>query len=309
MKLRQERLGQDHPETASSYITKAGIQNELGQYWEALISGNYALNIMKKINLNQEHEYIEEANCIMGSVLFALHKPDQAVPYVQEALRSNEKRYNKEDNPTAYGYRIAIWKFERKYVEALDACTKVLKIHLKEKNFRYAADNCMGMASIFEMLKYVSKAKILGVIAEKIRKKEKHFYLREWGETDNKTAGITVAIAPDLYWISQHVGKEYSKVKKKIEKICGKYKDKSDQKIAKMLCFEAICIGVANSNNTHRFLGCLKKFCQENLDLVIEIAERHPEYFVEEKIIGECIKNFPTKFKSLEILLQKQKLP
>lgn len=309
LKLRQERLGQDHPETASSYITKAGIQNELGQYWEALISGNYALNIMKKINLNQEHEYIEEANCIMGSVLFALHKPDQAVPYVQEALRSNEKRYNKEDNPTAYGYRIAIWKFERKYVEALDACTKVLKIHLKEKNFRYAADNCMGMASIFEMLKYVSKAKILGVIAEKIRKKEKHFYLREWGETDNKTAGITVAIAPDLYWISQHVGKEYSKVKKKIEKICGKYKDKSDQKIAKMLCFEAICIGVANSNNTHRFLGCLKKFCQENLDLVIEIAERHPEYFVEEKIIGECIKNFPTKFKSLEILLQKQKLP
>lgn len=59
-------------------------------------------------------------------------------------------------------------------------------------------------------------------------------------------------------------------------------------KIAKMLCFEAICYGIAYQDLGERNYKCLDEFIKENVDIAENIIKTHPEYFVEESIIKYC---------------------
>ena len=59
--------------------------------------------------------------------------------------------------------------------------------------------------------------------------------------------------------------------------------------IAQMLCFEAICLGVMQSQN--RDLTCAKKFAEAYPSLIKKIADNHPEYFVDGNILRACIAN------------------
>lgn len=57
--------------------------------------------------------------------------------------------------------------------------------------------------------------------------------------------------------------------------------------IAKMLCFEAICLGAINSKN----YTCVKEFAKAYPLLIQNIVEQHSEYFVDGSIVRMCITN------------------
>ncbi|WP_233418939.1 hypothetical protein [Rickettsia tamurae] len=57
--------------------------------------------------------------------------------------------------------------------------------------------------------------------------------------------------------------------------------------IAKMLCFEAICLGAINSPSKN-FL-CVKEFVRAYPELTNKITNEHPEYFIDGSILRLCV--------------------
>mgnify|MGYP000193241039 CR=1 FL=1 len=342
LQIRKKKLGEDHPDTASSYAIIAEILYKLKRPSEALIYCEKTVSITEK-KLNNEHPKIARTyhimaeilgNCkealgfcikalesskklgeegrtaaiynTMGVIFMNLNEDSQALEVFKKAKEIAEEQLERNYSNIATSYQNigSVLKKMHRYGEALSHQIKAFNIFLK-MGLQVNLENesftiCLGnISKTFDTIQYESKAKAL----DRAINDKKHFYLRDWGEMDTKLANITIAIAPTLNWISKNVLKD-NKVKNKIKNICTKYNDKNDQEIVKMLCFEAICLGVADGNlKTKKPLDCLKQFCKENLDLVIKIAKIHPEYFVDKEIINKCVHNFPEELKSLEILL------
>ncbi|MCC8407169.1 MAG: hypothetical protein LN560_06275 [Rickettsia endosymbiont of Sceptobius lativentris] len=57
--------------------------------------------------------------------------------------------------------------------------------------------------------------------------------------------------------------------------------------IAKMLCFEAICLGAINSLSKN--FTCVKEFAASYPALINKIATEHPEYFIDGSILRVCV--------------------
>ncbi|WCR56516.1 hypothetical protein [Rickettsia asembonensis] len=57
--------------------------------------------------------------------------------------------------------------------------------------------------------------------------------------------------------------------------------------IAKMLCFEAICLGAINSLSKN--FACVKEFARAYPELTNKITNEHPEYFIDGSILQACI--------------------
>lgn len=57
--------------------------------------------------------------------------------------------------------------------------------------------------------------------------------------------------------------------------------------IAKMLCFEAICLGAINSPSKN--FTCVKEFAASYPELTNKITNEHPEYFIDGSILRACI--------------------
>lgn len=57
--------------------------------------------------------------------------------------------------------------------------------------------------------------------------------------------------------------------------------------IAKMLCFEAICLGAINSPSKN--FACVKEFAKAYPALINKIATEHPEYFIDGSILRICV--------------------
>ena len=57
--------------------------------------------------------------------------------------------------------------------------------------------------------------------------------------------------------------------------------------IAKMLCFEAICLGAINSPSKN--FTCVKEFAASYPELTNKITNEHPEYFIDGSILRTCI--------------------
>ncbi len=68
--------------------------------------------------------------------------------------------------------------------------------------------------------------------------------------------------------------------------------DSNQIKMAKMLCFESINLGIMKSEE--KPYGVVQEFTKNNLELVKEIAKEHPEFFVDGSIAEACIKAMPS---------------
>jgi len=81
-----------------------------------------------------------------------------------------------------------------------------------------------------------------------------------------------------------------------IKKELGDLSNDKNVEIALMLCFESMILGIMKSEKG-LFIEqgkLVKSFVQENPRLIKEIASEHPEFFVDGRIVGECVEALPT---------------
>lgn len=74
---------------------------------------------------------------------------------------------------------------------------------------------------------------------------------------------------------------------KYLAKQLGAISNTKNIEIAKMLCFEAICLGAINSPNKN--FTCVKEFAKAYPALINKIATEHPEYFIDGSILRACV--------------------
>lgn len=73
--------------------------------------------------------------------------------------------------------------------------------------------------------------------------------------------------------------------------------DPVNLRLAQMLCFEAMNIGIMKSDK--KPYNVAESFCRINPELVDEIAKIHPEFFVDGSIVDTCVKAVPELAKPL----------
>ncbi|WP_238375488.1 hypothetical protein [Rickettsia massiliae] len=75
-----------------------------------------------------------------------------------------------------------------------------------------------------------------------------------------------------------------------LAKQLGVLSDLKNIEIAKMLCFEAICLGAINNSSSKNFT-CVKEFVRAYPELTNKITNEHPEYFIDGSILltGMCV--------------------
>jgi len=66
--------------------------------------------------------------------------------------------------------------------------------------------------------------------------------------------------------------------------------DSNQIKMAKMLCFESMNLGIMKSEKKPYAYEVVQEFTKNNPELVKEIAKEHPEFFVDGSIAEACIK-------------------
>lgn len=76
-----------------------------------------------------------------------------------------------------------------------------------------------------------------------------------------------------------------------LDKELGELSSKENIDIAKMLIFEAINIGILSKPNNLKNYDSLIKFIEENPAIIQKVADKHPEYFIDELILNCCIEN------------------
>ncbi len=119
-----------------------------------------------------------------------------------------------------------------------------------------------------------------------------------------------VKIVDDYGWTNIGLfGSEYG-VKKYIEqrylesklKRLGNNSGSNDIKLAQMLCFESINLGIMKSKR--KPYEVVEGFTRDNSELVRKIAVEHPEFFVDGSIVEACIKAMPNDKSFEEHLLK-----
>ncbi|KJV79048.1 MULTISPECIES: hypothetical protein [spotted fever group] len=73
-----------------------------------------------------------------------------------------------------------------------------------------------------------------------------------------------------------------------LAKQLGVLSDLKNIEIAKMLCFEAICLGVINNSSSKNFT-CVKEFVRAYPELTNKITNEHSEYFIDGSILRVCV--------------------
>lgn len=74
----------------------------------------------------------------------------------------------------------------------------------------------------------------------------------------------------------------------KLKNKLGNLYSEENLEIAKMLCFEAICLGITSKPTEQRKYKCLDKFVEIYPDIVSKIFASHTEYFVDEEMLRYC---------------------
>lgn len=77
-----------------------------------------------------------------------------------------------------------------------------------------------------------------------------------------------------------------------MRKALGNLSSAENIKIAQMLCFESLCLGVMSSQN--KDMTCVKEFAKAYPKLLSKIIKEHPEYMVDGSIVKICVKDADT---------------
>lgn len=155
-------------------------------------------------------------------------------------------------------------------------------------------------------------AKIISLDFEKVDLNEPRITILRRGVVDNNIITIRQQISSTLDNVYNYTKKNqwYSKMYKTgvkkyisdehIKQELGNINNTENLHISKMLCFEAICLGVMSTKSKNN--KCIKKFINIDPTFFTEILLEHPEYMVD----GAIVKEYVTDARTVTDLLGEQ---
>jgi tetratricopeptide (TPR) repeat protein len=247
------------------YIAKA--LNDIGLAYEALGDLEESINSYKRAiemyqALGENHNEMAKSLNNMGLAYEALGEPGKGLICQEIALAIRQDLY-KENNPAmiqSLGYVGLAYA---------DLCDVGKRDLYKRCSFLY--DNFIKKRGVITEDIISVKQKLQEEILNPIQ------WLAAKGEWSKKYSSF-------YDWgVVGYLDKNY--LKKRLHQ--HQLNKAGDFKIALSLCFEAITIGIANSEE--RDHSCAIKFVRTYPELVSEIAREHPEYFSLESIARACL--------------------
>ncbi len=194
-------------------------------------------------------------------------------------------------------------------IEALNFAEEAYNMSMRTKNAESASEAKLIAANFFEKFGDVTKSTVMKHQAalEEVVDINSTAIVSQ-GKFDRETYNVQKALQPTLdiissrantsLWfhsiggrelgVSGYVNDEYLSQK------LGELFSPANLKIAKMLCFEAINLGLVQYGIEHEVqpnLICAMLFAAKNPDLVGDIAQSHPEYFVNWNVIKVTLPN------------------
>jgi tetratricopeptide (TPR) repeat protein/Tfp pilus assembly protein PilN len=184
LKWCEEVLGEEHPDTATSYNNVAHILDALGKYPEAQSLRQKALDTYRK-SLGEEHPLTAVGYNNLGSGLSSLGKPAEALPFYQKALAIRREVHGENHPATATSYNnvASSLNSQAKHVEAQPLYQKALAIRLRvlgETHPDTASSYNNVAANLDDQAKYTE--------ATPFYRKALDIYRKVYGEEDPDTA-------------------------------------------------------------------------------------------------------------------------
>lgn len=293
-----------HQDIASSLNNIAKVYIKLGGKDNLVKALDYQLKSLQirtqlsQGNLNQEltesYFYLGETYKLLGDVL-------RSINFFEKAKSSVYQIYH------TYNHDIAI-----------NTLKKIGEIHESIGNVVEATEYYKKGYSIIK--KYSEKINSSEV--RDLRKKNEIYapeflsnsdhriFINKYGGVDEKIYNIKSAIQNDILdnlyhyakqgrwknrWfsngVSKYISDEYIEavLNTNLPQTIKKNTLKEELKIAKSLCFEAINLGIMSASNTNRYFNCMIKFAKKYPELIKEIVQNHPEYFVDGSLLIKCI--------------------
>ncbi|HJK86939.1 MAG TPA: tetratricopeptide repeat protein [Candidatus Megaira endosymbiont of Nemacystus decipiens] len=268
--------GTDHPDVSVSLNNLGCVYSDIGKYNEALKYFQKSLVICKKI-YKEDHPSIALSLNNLGGMYFAIGQHDEALKYFQKSLVTYEKRY-KADHPYiavsldnlnilfnkgGYKYKADSYLKMKKFISSPDDFLDKPIINLSSDTY----DIELTFSIITKLL-----PETLNRVAEKASKA-------------NWSSGFFISKATPILgdWGVKGFTSD-SHIKEKL----GDLYSTNNMKLAKLLCFEAICLGIASQSSARKNYKCLDEFIKRNPGITDIVLKQHPEYFVNAKLLQHC---------------------
>jgi tetratricopeptide (TPR) repeat protein len=150
-----DRLGEKHPDVASSYDNLALLYESMGKYEEALPLSQKALKINLDV-LGERHPHVATAYNNLAVLYKRRRKYDKALPLSQKALEIRREQLGEKHLDTAQSYNnlAVLYESMGKYGEALPLHLKALEIRKEQLGEKHpdTAKSYNNLASVYQSM-------------------------------------------------------------------------------------------------------------------------------------------------------------
>ena len=174
LKIREEVLALNHPQTVSSYNNLALLYDSMGEYEQAKPLYEKALKINEKV-LGLNHPDTATSYNNLASLYDSMGEYEQAKPLYEKALKINEKVLGLDHPSTATSYNklASLYYSMGEYKQAKQLYEKALKISEESLGFNHpeTTTSYNNLAELYRLMGEYEQAKPLYEKALKIREK------------------------------------------------------------------------------------------------------------------------------------------
>ncbi|HJK87191.1 MAG TPA: tetratricopeptide repeat protein, partial [Candidatus Megaira endosymbiont of Nemacystus decipiens] len=312
--IKRQIYKEDHPSIADCLNSLGNVCWNKRQYDDALKYYKQALEINKKM---YEENNANIANCLnnLANIYARKDKYDDALKYYKQALEIRKKIYEK-NHPSianilnnsgniciykgwydaallfhnqALGIRKKVYKMDH-----LDIANSLnnLKILFNNLGYKYKADSYLKIKNFVSSSNNFLEMPIINLFFDEDDIKMTSRITVKLARTLNRIAGE----AKESNWCS---GFFIDKTKNMLgdwgvqcftadfyirEKLQNLYSVDS-MEVSKLLCFEAICLGIASQTCLIKNYKCLDEFMEINPGIADVVLKKHPEYFVNTNLL------------------------
>ncbi|MHC5937192.1 tetratricopeptide repeat protein [Nostoc sp.] len=170
----QTRLGEEHPDVATSYNNLAAIYNSQGQYSEAEPLYKKALELWQRL-LGEEHPHVATSYNNLGLLYESQGRYSEAEPLYKKALELWQRLLGEEhrDVATSYNNLGLLYESQGRYSEAEPLLKKALELwqRLLGEEHRDVATSYNNLAALYDSQGRYSEAELLYKKALELRQR------------------------------------------------------------------------------------------------------------------------------------------